>query len=103
MPPNFTNPRPNFYQSDAGFSVEVLGRTGLRYVDDKRAMFVDSEVLASPGLTIATRLGDIKQWDAPHEKETVNEDDRRRIVQNIRLALESQGFELQVDDEQSTF
>jgi hypothetical protein len=31
-----------------GFSVEVLGRTGLRYREAGRQMFVDSEVLTGP-------------------------------------------------------
>ena len=95
-------PRPNFYQSDAGFSVEVLGRSGMRYVDGDRVMFVDSEVLATPGV-IATRRSEIKHWDPSHQDVPVTDEARIRIVENIRLALRSQGFDLQVDDQDSTF
>jgi hypothetical protein len=44
----FTSPRPNLYESSDGFSVEVLGRTGLCYREASRQMFVDSEVLTGP-------------------------------------------------------
>lgn len=103
MSPRFSNPRPNLYQSDEGYSVELLGRTGMRYIEGDRSMFVDSEVLATPGFKIATRLSVIKHWERPHENDAVSVEDRSRIVRNIRLALEWQGFQLQVDDEQSTF
>ena len=49
----FTSPRPNLYESSEGFSVEVVGRTGLRYREADREMFVDSEVLTgSSGMAI---------------------------------------------------
>ena len=35
-------------ESSDGFSVEVLGRTGLRYREGDRQMFVDSEALTGP-------------------------------------------------------
>ena len=39
---------PNIVESSDGFSVEVLGRTGLLYREGDRKMFVDSEVLMGP-------------------------------------------------------
>ena len=92
---NFSAPRPNPIESDSGFSVEVLGRTGMRYVEGERSMFVDSEVLAKPG-AMALWAETIKGWDPPHDAEAVGPDDRSRIVDNIRRAFESQGYELQV-------
>ncbi len=46
----FSIPRVNFIESDEGFSVETLGRTGLRAVEGDRTMCVNSEILcpASP-------------------------------------------------------
>jgi hypothetical protein len=41
----FTSQGPNLYKSSDGFSVEVVGRTVLRYRQANRQMFVDSEVL----------------------------------------------------------
>lgn len=91
----FTSPRPNLYVSDEGFSVEVLGLTGLRYREDERTMFVDSEVL-----TGASGMGvykdTIEKWDSPHEDVPVTDSDRERILENIRRAFRFQGFEIVV-------
>ena len=92
---NFSAPRPNLIESDSGFSVEVLGRTGMRYVEGERSMFVDSEVLAKPG-AMALWAETIRGWDPPHDAEVLGPDDRSRILENIRRAFESQGYELQV-------
>ena len=91
----FSAPRPNLIQSDSGFSVEVLGRTGMRYVEGDRSMFVDSEVLAKPG-AMALWGETIKRWDPPHDAAAVGPEDRSRIIENIQRAFESQGYELQV-------
>jgi len=48
----FFTPRVNLIASDEGFSIEVLGRTGIEYREGERAMIVDAEVLA-PGHGIA--------------------------------------------------
>ena len=66
----------------------------MRYVEGDRSMFVDSEVLAKPG-AMALWGETIKRWDPPHDAE-VGSDDRARIIENIRQAFESQGYELQV-------
>ena len=91
----FTVPRPNRYESSRGFSVEVLGRTGLRYVENERTLFVDSEVLAAPSGMLIYR-DSIKSWDASEEVEPLSEVARKRIVDNIRAALGSQGIAVDV-------
>ena len=91
----FTVPRPNRYESSRGFSVEVLGRTGLRYVEDERALFVDSEILAAPAGVLIYR-DSIKSSDASDEVEPLSEEARQRIVDNIRAALGSQGIVVDV-------
>jgi hypothetical protein len=91
----FSVPRVNVITSDAGFSVEVLGRTGLRYTENDRSASVDSEVLATPG-AMALYQGSIKKWDSPHEAVALNDSDRERIVENIRSAFASQGYKLEV-------
>jgi hypothetical protein len=85
----------NVVESDAGFYVEVLGRTGLRYVENGKSMFIDSEALATPGAMVLYRAS-IKKWQAPHESDAVEEDDRSRIIQNIRLAFQFKGHQLDV-------
>ena len=60
----FTSQGPNLYKSSGGFSVEVLGRTGLRYGEANRRMFVDSEVLTGP-YGMAVYKDTIQKWDPP--------------------------------------
>lgn len=91
----FTTPRPNLYESSDGFSVEVLGRTGLCYREAGRQMFVDSEVLiGSSGMGVYKDT--IEKWDSPHENVPVTDLDRDRILKNIRDAFRFQGFEIDV-------
>jgi hypothetical protein len=88
----FTIPRINVIESDDGFSVEVLGRTGIRYVDRGKSMKIDSEVLAGPsGLVLNTPS--IKKWD---DGEGVDDASRQRIVENIRAAFRFRGLEIVV-------
>ena len=91
----FTTPRPNLFESSEGFSVEVLGRTGLCYRENGRQMFVDSEVLTgSSGMMIYRES--VGKWDPPHGNISITESDRARIIENIRNAFRFQGFEINV-------
>lgn len=91
----FTSPRPNFYESSDGFSVEVLGQTGLAYREPGRRMFVDAEVvMGSSGLMLYR--DSISRWDAPNEADPVDAAERQRILENIRQAFLFQGFEIDV-------
>jgi len=91
----FKTPRPNLYESSEGFSVEILGRTGLCYREGDRKMFVDSEVLLGPS-GMGVYKSSIKQWDPPHESENIDEIKRKQIIENIRKAFHFQGFEIEV-------
>lgn len=93
----FSYPHPNFVVSSSGFSVEVLGRTGLRYREAERVMFIDSEVLVSNHPTIATRMSSVAAWRAPHDREPLTLEDRNRILGNIRRAFEWKGWGFQVE------
>jgi hypothetical protein len=95
----FSHPRPNFIESDEGYSVEVLGRTGLRYCEGGRTLFIDSEVLAGDA-GIAIWMASIKRWDPPEDDNLVDDPTRRRIIVNVRRAFESKGWPLQVTDGQ---
>jgi hypothetical protein len=95
MPGQFTVPRPNLIESDEGFSVEVLGMTGMRYTEQGRSIFVDSEVLATPG-AMAVYRNSIRRWDPPHEDQVVNEEERERVIDNIRHAFAFNGYTVEV-------
>lgn len=91
----FFEPRANVIQSDEGFSVEVLGRTGMRYSECGKTAFIDSEVLAEPDAIVAYK-NSIKHWEPPHESEAIDANDRERILRNIKRAFEFRGYELRV-------
>lgn len=88
----FTSPRPNLYESSDGFSVEVLGRTGFRYREGDRQMFVDSELLT--GLAgMAVYKDTMQKWDPPYDNIPVTDSDRDRVLKNIRDAFQGFGID----------
>lgn len=92
----FSEPEPNLITSTSGFSVRVLGRTGLRYTEGERSVWIDSEVLATPG-AIVTSVDGICVWEGP-EPRPVSESDRQRIADNMRRAFAARGYHLQVNE-----
>jgi hypothetical protein len=91
----FTIPRVNVIESDEGFSVEVLGRTGLLYSEGDRSLRVNSEVLAGPaGMAVYSRS--IRNWSEPHEHEEIDTAKRETIMDNIRRAFRFRGVEIDV-------
>jgi len=91
----FSIPRTNLVASDEGFSVEVLGRTGIEYKEGDRSIFVDSEVL-SAGHGIAVFRNSIKVWRPPFQNEEISDDKRQRIIENIRRAIGFQGQPVEI-------
>lgn len=88
----FTIPRVNVIESDEGFSVEVLGQTGVQYIERGKNLFIDSEVLAgSAGMIIYTNS--IKNWE---DGSAVDEAERARIIVNVKRAFRHRGIEIQV-------
>ena len=91
----FEIPRANVIQSDEGFSVEVLGRTGLLYTEGPKSLDIDSEVLAGPsGLVLYT--DSIRSWNPPHDNETIDKSKRDAIVENVRRAFRFRGLEIEI-------
>ena len=69
--------------------------TGLRYSESGRQMFVDSEVVTGPS-GMAVYKDTMQKWDPPYDNVPVSDSDRDRILNNIRDAFRSQGFEIDV-------
>ena len=90
----FSTPHPNVIKSDA-FSVEVLGRTGLRYTDHhtSRTVRIDSELLAGPA-GIVVYADSIMNWEAPPER--ITDTERITIVERINEAFKFRGYEIEV-------
>ena len=122
----FSSPRNNVVKSDEGFYVEILGRTGIKYVEGSRAIFIDSEVLTGPhGMMI--QKDSIRNWQVPlggidtskkdkiikdaHKvslvedsflfegfaiEETIDDNKKGEIIENVRRAFLFQGFEVEI-------
>jgi hypothetical protein len=91
----FFIPRVNVIESDAGFSVEVLGRTELRYVEGDRVLIIDSEMLAGPS-GLAVYSDSIEHWSAPSASESIDATTKARIIENIKAAFKFRGLDIQV-------
>jgi len=99
MTEQFRVPKVNVIESSKGFTVEVLGRTGLRYTEVGRDLFVDSEVLAADfGLLVIANS--IQNWGSPpRSSSTMEGADRVRIIENIQRAFASQGQNVEIQPE----
>ena len=91
----FKEPRVNVIESDEGFSVEVLGRTGLLYIDKLKSVHIDSEVLTSRGIAIIK--DSIRTWNPPYEKEIIDDTIRDTIIDNIKRAFDYKNVQIYVD------
>lgn len=75
---------PNSAQSSDGFRVERTGRMELTYTEGRRTLLVEVE----PGDKLAIYRSSITNWSPPHETDTINVDERQRIIRNICTLLE---------------
>ena len=75
----FFIPRTNVVESDEGFSVEVLGPTGLRYTEAGRVLRLDSEMLVGPALLILYSQN-MTSESSETDPADLNPRDRERIV-----------------------
>lgn len=86
MTETFTRPGLNTYESSSGFSVEVLGRTGLRYSEGGRTALIDSEVLSGEyGIWIDGNS--LTKWDQP-DGSPISAAERGRILDNVKRAFD---------------
>jgi hypothetical protein len=92
----FQIPRVNVIQSDAGFSIEMLGRTGIEYRESDRAMFVESEILMTDTPTVAIWKDHIRTWKPPHDNEQITEEKRTEILKRICAALKWRNTQVEI-------
>jgi len=91
----FFIPRVNVIESDEGFSIEVLGRGGLLYIEDTKSLIVESELATGPsGLIVYSES--IKTWSSPWTGDLIDKGDRARIIENIRSAFRFREIEIDV-------
>lgn len=92
----FKEPRVNVIESDQGYSVQVLGRVGLKYTEGERSLIVDSEVLMGPSGMVVYKSS-IRRWDPPHSAQVIDKAAKEQIINNIREAFRFKGYEIEVD------
>jgi hypothetical protein len=92
----FRIPRANVVESESGFSIEFLGRTGMEYRESDKTMFVESEILMTDVPTIAIWKDHIREWRPPHEKQQVSDAKRTEILKNISAALKWRNIQLEI-------
>ena len=91
----FTIPRTNVIESDEGFSVEVLRRTGLLHTEGTRRLQAYSEMLTGPHGLVIYPPDFIVSWMPPHDGEVIDEAQRAVIIENIKRAFLFQGYEIE--------
>ena len=93
----FRIPRVNVVESDEGFSVEVMGRTRLRYTQGDKTLLVDCEIQAygSP-IAIVIFKSSIQNWGPPYDKDLIDNATRDIIIDNIRRAFAFEGHKIDV-------
>lgn len=75
--------------------MEVIGRTGLLYIEGYKSMHIDSEFLVGPsGLLVFS--SSIHAWDSPNNDEIIGNIKKETIVENIRRAFRFRNLEIEV-------
>jgi hypothetical protein len=92
----FHVPRVNVIESDIGFSIELLGRTGIEYREDGKVMFVESEILMTDLPTVALWTDRIQKWRPPHDSEKLSEEKRAEILGRICAALKWRNTQVEI-------
>ncbi len=85
----------NVIESDEGFSVEVIGRTGIKYSEINKSINIDSEILAGPS-GIVLYKDSIKSWNFPDNDIIIDENKRMKMICNIREAFKYRGVQIQI-------
>lgn len=83
-------------ESDAGYSVKLLGRAGLIYTEGSKSVRIDSEILMGPDALVVYSKS-IKNWDKRSGGEAIDDKTRDRIINNIRKVCAFEGFGIEVD------
>ena len=74
--------------SSRGFSVRVLGRTGVEYKDGAGSLRINAETMAGPGMAVVVYAGSIP--DTPRRP-------RRQVLDDLYRAFAYAGWTLDVE------
>jgi hypothetical protein len=91
----FAEPEPNRFESSDGYSVEILGRSRIKYSEKDRSTSIQSEALATIG-SMALYDDSLIHWDSPHEAELLTIETRNKIISRVDAAFAWRGYKLEV-------
>jgi hypothetical protein len=92
----FSIPRVNVIESDRGFSIELLGRTGMHYKEKDKTIFIECEILMTQSPNIALWKDCTMEWHFPYKEEAITKEMRAKIIKNICDALEWRGVDVKI-------
>jgi hypothetical protein len=79
-----------------GFSIEMLGRTGIQYRESDKRMLVESEILMTDVPTVAIWRDRIRSWAPPYEMEEISEQKQTEILKRICAALKWRNTQVEI-------
>lgn len=88
--------RPNTFEVDRS-SVSLIDRFSMRYREGDRSLLIEQDLQADPHL-VAIERASMVAWEPPHEGEPLSEEDKDRIVENVRRAFATAGYSLMLLD-----
>jgi hypothetical protein len=74
--------------SSSGYSVRIIGRTGLQYIDTSGELRIDSEAMAGPGIEVVVYVRSIP--DSENRP-------RQQVLDNLARAFEFAGWTLSLE------
>ena len=93
-----TSSHPNLIESDAGFRIRVRGggHLGILYEEGSRKILVLSAPAIDP-VGYVVYEATIKEWLCPGSGQIITDEERERIVKNLRDGFAVQGYKIKVD------
>jgi hypothetical protein len=85
--------RPNTFQSDDASSVVFIDRFSIRYREEDRSMLIEQDLQGDSHL-VAIERGSMRAWEPPNERRPISDEDRDRIIENMRHAFATRGYRL---------
>lgn len=80
-------------KNDKEFTVQVVGTGPLVYTEGEKVLEIGAEVLVGfKQIVVSTRF--INKWLS--NDELINDDARNRIINNVKIELQKQGFEVEI-------
>ena len=89
----FKKTQSNILKSDEGFTIEMLGRAGLKYVEGNKEFLIDSELLVGSFFMVIYK----ESITAVSDKDfIITEKEKNRIIENIKRSFLLEGLKIDI-------